>query len=449
MPKALSVSCRVACGVSFLDVAVVACSSSAPTAPPGDEPSSTSDAATLGTPDSTRPMGPSGGGAGGSGVDTGASDAESSGRETLDEAGPDGDGPIDDAGSSAGDAGAKTGDGGHDVGSKDAGAPHDAGSSGAGALGYMVGIKTNSTPTGPAKVESWLGRPMDLAGTTITTTSYIGSGTPYTTASGAHPLLECSFPLLSIFGESNGLSDMAKAASGAYDATYEAMAEALASWANPLLSVRIGWELNGNWYKWSNGVGTNATYANFVSAFKRAAALVKKHNPHVLIQWNLAWGQPDPTPYWPGAYDATTNPGGVDVVSMDFYQANISQYNNGGKQSAWSLAQSGVTIDLDWMVAFAQKNNVKIALSEYGAGSPSSQGELSGAGLDDGTWTAASIAWMNAQPPGFFLWTAWSDDAPADDIVTAHANPDEQAAWSAAWKGTHFGGSWWTGATPP
>jgi hypothetical protein len=33
-----------------------------------------------------------------------------------------------------------------------------------------------------------------------------------------------------------------------------------------------------------------------------------------------------------------------------------------------------------------------------------------------------------------------SDDAPADDIVTAGANPHEQAAWTAAWKGIHFAG---------
>jgi len=188
--------------------------------------------------------------------------------------------PADDGGST--EAGA-----GHDASSAEDGAAHDASStdSGAadgagprdggadagmapGALGYMVGIQTNSTPRGPAEVEAWLGRPLDIAGTTITTTSYIGSGTPYTTASGAHPLLECSFPLLSIFGESNNLDDMAEAASGAYDATYEAMAQALAAWPNPLLSVRIGWEFNGNWYKWSNGVGTNATYANYVAAFK-------------------------------------------------------------------------------------------------------------------------------------------------------------------------------------
>src|SRR5580704_13487383 len=35
---------------------------------------------------------------------------------------------------------------------------HDAGP---GSLSYMIGIKTNGVPTGPAKVESWLGRPLD------------------------------------------------------------------------------------------------------------------------------------------------------------------------------------------------------------------------------------------------------------------------------------------------
>jgi hypothetical protein len=133
----------------------------------------------------------------------------------------------------------------------------------------------------------------------------------------------------------------------------------------------------------------------------------------------------------------------VDVISIDFYQANISMYNNGGKQSTWAMAQSGGTVNVDWMVAFAKAKGVKIALSEYGAGSPSSGGLGSGPGLDDGVWTAAAIAWIDSQPPGFFLWTNWSDDAPADDIVTAGANPAEQAAWKTAWSGTHFAGTWW------
>jgi hypothetical protein len=94
------------------------------------------------------------------------------------------------------------------------------------------------------------------------------------------------------------------------------------------------------------------------------------------------------------------------------------------------MAQSTGTINLDWMTTYATQKGVKIALSEFGAGSPSSGGEGSGPGLNDGTWTAASIAWINAQPAGFVLWTLWSDDAPADEIVTSGANPAEQTAWA-------------------
>jgi hypothetical protein len=327
-------------------------------------------------------------------------------------------------------------------------------------LGYMVGVKCGLTTICPGKVEAWLGRPVDVAGATINTNAWIASGA-FTQTSGGNPLLEVSFPLLSIFGENNGLDDMAKAASGAYDDTYTAMAKALASSPNPLLSVRIGWEFNGNWYAWSNGVGTNATYANYVAAFKRAAAIVKKYNPNALVQWCIAWGQPasgSPSTwestvmeYWPGKYDASTNPGGVDVVSMDFYQANISMYYNGGKPSTWAMAESDTsftTINLDWMVTFAQQQGVKVALSEYAAGSPKSGGAGTGAGLDDGTWTAASIAWMNGLPSGLFLWANWSDDAPADDIETAGANPAEQAAWKTAWSNTRFTGTWWKGPAP-
>jgi len=389
-----------------------------------------------------------------SSTDAGASSSatDAAGTASSDGAAGSGDGGIEaaggqnlgdagDGGATSGEDGATSGDGGATLGED--GATSGDGGGEAGGLPYMVGIKTNGVPRGPATVQGWLDRPLDVAGTTITTTSYIGSGTYVNAPGSSLPLLEVSFPLLSIFGESNDLNDMAMAASGAYDATYEAMSQALAAWPNALLSARVGWEFNGNWYEWSNGVGTNATYANYVAAFQHAAQAIRKYNPHALVQWCVAWGQPDPTPYWPGAYDATSNPGGVDVISMDFYQANISQYNNGGHPSTWAMAQSSGTINLDWMVTYATSHGVKIALSEYAAGAPSSNGEGSGPGLDDGTWTAASVAWISAQTPGFFLWTDWSDDPPADDIVTAGANPAEQTAWKNAWRSTHFGGSWW------
>ena len=169
----------------------------------------------------------------------------------------------------------------------------------------------------------------------------------------------------------------------------------------------------------------------------------------MLIQWNVAWGQPDPTPYWPGAYDATSNPGGVDVISIEFLSGEHFAIQQGGKQSAWALAQSGVTIDLDWMVAYAQKNGVKIALSEYGAGSSSSNGETSGTGLDDGTWTAALNRLDERPAPGLL---------PLDRVERRragrrhrHGQGEPQGAGSVerGVEGNALGGSWWTGTAPP
>ena len=293
----------------------------------------------------------SGGTAGDGGGDSPATGADAS--VPPDAAGADdggGSAGADDGGGSAGadagepageDAASPSGEGGSD-GDAAHGAT-DASSEGgttANGLSYMIGIKTNGTSTGPAKVQGGSADRSTSPAPRSRRRATSARNATYTNASGAAPLLEVSFPLLSIFGESNDLNDLAKAASGAYDSTYEAMSQALAAWPNKLLSARIGWEFNGNWYAWSNGVGTNATYANYVSAFQHAAKAIRKYNPNALIQWCVAWGQPDPTPYWPGAYDASTNTGGVDVISMDFYQANISQYNNGGKQSTWAMAQS-------------------------------------------------------------------------------------------------------------
>lgn len=155
--------------------------------------------------------------------------------------------------------------------------------------------------------------------------------------------------------------------------------------------------------------------------------------------------------YWPGKYDVVSNPGGVDVVSMDIYQANVSYWYNHGNPATWEQVQSDTsltTIDLDWVTAFATREGLKVALSEYGAGAPESKGANSGHGLDDGVFTAGAIAWINSLPPALFLWSSWSDNDPADDIVTPGANPAEQQAWITAWRNTQFTGAWWNTSTP-
>ena len=122
-----------------------------------------------------------------------------------------------DAGSRIDEGGAPVGERGGEAGGIESGT--EAGTPGG--LGYMIGIKSNNDAMGPATVQEWLGRPVDVAGTTITTVDYLPF--TYVDENGAYPLLEVAFPLLSIFGESNKMNDMAEAASGAYDATYESM----------------------------------------------------------------------------------------------------------------------------------------------------------------------------------------------------------------------------------
>jgi hypothetical protein len=309
---------------------------------------------------------------------------------------------------------------------------------------YMIGYKVGNQTSAPATVESWLGRSMDVVGNSMTTVSYIAPG-PYKTASGKLTLLQIDFPILSIFGEPNPLSDMAVAASGGYDPDYSNMAIALSKWDNPILSVSIGSQFNGGDYPWSSGVGTNATAANYVAAFQRIAVIIRRNNPAALIQWSMAWGGADPTPYWPGKYDADTNPGGVDVISTVFYEGILGKTG----KADWATIQSGGGIDLDWMVSYARQQGVKIALSEYAAGAAASGGEGTGTGLDDGAWVASSIAWMNAQPAGFFLWEEWSGYPAADDLITPGADPNEEAQWIAAWRDTRFTGTWWKGTPPP
>ena len=225
-----------------------------------------------------------------------------------------------------GPVGTGDGDGGGGQGSDAAGA-HDGpleGSSEGGpepdGLSYMVGIKTNGVSR-PARRPS-------RAGSDVRSTSRgrpsrrratSARAPPTRTASGGHPLLEVSFPLLSIFGENNGLTDLAQAASGAYDATYEAMAAGARGVAQPapLGAHRLGVQ------RQLVRVVERRRHERDVRELRLGLPARREGHQASTTRTRSSSGasrgvSPIPTPYWPGAYDASTNPGGVDVVSIGF-----------------------------------------------------------------------------------------------------------------------------------
>ena len=321
-----------------------------------------------------------------------------------------------------------------------------------GGLLYMVGLGgANQSPQQIAAMESAVGRPFDLGTDSVTVDSFQYG--PYASSNGRAMGKVLIFEMLSQSWDTNqGLQDMAAAASGAYDGVYTAMAQSIAAFGSPPVSVRIGHEMNGNWYAWSatDGNSHNATTANYIAAFKRIAQIVRKYNPNTLIEWCTAiqpsvpsWSGTNYTPldYWVGAYDPATNPGGADVISMNFYE--------GLSGTDFANNIEGGQFGLTWLASFAAQNNVKIGLSEVATGTGSSPAEGNGCPCsNDGAFMQHLVDSINALPPGEFTHFVFSPWTPADDL-TSSSNAAIQNVLKQSWGGTRFEGSWWKGPKVP
>ncbi|MDB4964721.1 MAG: hypothetical protein JWN44_410 [Myxococcales bacterium] len=321
-----------------------------------------------------------------------------------------------------------------------------------GGLDYMVGYGgSNTSNAAIAQAEAIFGRHMDLLSDGVTVDSFQYG--PYASSNGRAMGKVLIFELLSFDWDGNkSLVDMAAAASGAYDGVYTQMAQAIASSGDPVVSVRPGHEMNGNWYPWSAVTGNthNATPANYIATFHRVAQIIRQYNPNALIEWCTAiqphtvqWsGSPyTPLDYWVGAYDPITNPGGADVISMDFYEG-LSGTN-------FNADIRGGAFGLNWLVQFAQQNGVKVGLSEVATGLSNSPAAGSGCPCsNDGVFMQGLVDWLNGLPPGllsFFVYSPW---APADDVL-ASGNTAIQQVWHDSWANTFFAGSWWKGPKVP
>ncbi len=281
-------------------------------------------------------------------------------------------------------------------------------------LGYRIGYTAHSS-TALAElnsVEGWLGRKLDMTAATINMNSWWWGNIPASYA------VDVSFPMLSIEGwDSRGANDMAIAASGGYDEYYIAMAKTLAAAGNAMV-VRPGWEMNGNWYPWSiNGPGgKNQTFANYIATFRRIAAILRRHVPGVKIEFCVnhqiqpfSVGGGGPPDYWPGS-DV------VDVITMDIYETNTGN---------WSQTKNNGQYNLNWLTTFAQQQNVKIGLSEWGAAN------------GDADFMRSAIEWMNSLGDRF-IFSVYSSWEPADQIIKPGDHPAEQAVWVNAWGKTYF-----------
>jgi hypothetical protein len=124
--------------------------------------------------------------------------------------------------------------------------------------------------------------------------------------------LSLGVPLLPDSGGS-----LASCAAGQYDVYWRNLANKLAYYGLHWAYLRLGWEMNGDWFTWGapNGSGKEASYAG---CFRRVVQVMRQAQP--ANQWKFVWnpghdGWNTATYYqkvWPGD-------GYVDVVGVNIY----------------------------------------------------------------------------------------------------------------------------------
>lgn len=202
---------------------------------------------------------------------------------------------------------------------------------------------------------AWRGHPVEVV------TAYTGTDswdnitsvtkqglTKYWVNSNAHRIW--SVPLLPIH-ESASLQS---AAAGAYNSKYASVAQQLVAGGDGASTIRLGWELTGDWYPWS-GVKNPAAFAG---AWRQAVTAMRSvPGAHFTFDFNIALGQVDPTPMYPGdAY--------VDLIGADLYDytVKVAASDHVGVWNHFLNESAGLT----WLASFAAAHGKRMSFPEWG-----------------------------------------------------------------------------------
>lgn len=193
---------------------------------------------------------------------------------------------------------------------------------------------------------------------------------------GRVPNIDLSIPMAV---RQNSGSPLHEIASGADNAYFTQIAEALVSHGFPNAYVRVGEEFNGGWYPWS-AKNSPTLWIRGYQQVVTAMRAVKGANFRFIWNTSPGMGQMDPGVAYPG--DAF-----VDVIATDAYNASWnSAHGNNKEPGLWNAVYN----DPWWVktiVTFAAKHEKPYAFPEWGTGE---RGDRHGGG-DDPTFMTNMI----------------------------------------------------------
>jgi hypothetical protein len=232
--------------------------------------------------------------------------------------------------------------------------------------------------------EQWLGRPMDLVLDFLEKTGWDGMVRMSDWMTGCWSQtrygLVVSVPMLV---DEPGVS-LQRGAAGAYDDQFRRLAITLVAknYGNAIL--RLGWEFNGDWYRWSAREDPRA-----FAAFWRRIVLAMRGVPggsRFRFDWNPSLGDGPTEAAWPG--DDV-----VDVVGLDVY--NQAWPRTDDPERRWRMLMEHRN-GLRWHRDFAAAHRKPRSFAEWGTGTrPDGHG-----GGDDPLFVRNMLAWMRESGGG-------------------------------------------------
>lgn len=228
---------------------------------------------------------------------------------------------------------------------------------------------------------AWRGRPADFSINYLATDSWAHIENPswwLDQWEGTSTPLVLSVPML-IDDPSTSLQ---AGAIGAYDDHFAALAQTLVKRGYARSALRIGWEMNGSWYRWSAGSDPSA----WVTYYRRIVRVMRSV-PGTAFQfsWNVNLGDnklPAELVYPGDSY--------VDQVAVDAYDWQWAATRN-TPITRWQYL-TGQSHGLNWAATFAKNHAKRLAVPEWGLAPTSACS--GGGGGDDPLYVRNMIAWM-------------------------------------------------------
>ncbi len=269
--------------------------------------------------------------------------------------------------------------------------------------------------------EAWLGRPMDyivqfIPGETWASLKdgnnwFFKGWAPY--AQSYRDRMVLSVPILPADG-----STLVSGAGGAYNSHWSAFADMLVAKGYGNCVLRLGWEFNGNWYRWTTVGGKGPAFANYW--IQIVNTMRSRPGANFKFCWNPVPGDPNGNGTPLSAFPGTGNQY-VDFVGLDVYDTSITYYKNvvgtnpasydahftsianGGpallnasqiqscRTNGWKGNKEWGSYPLDWWSARVKDStsvvyNLPICIPEWGLDTQLSPASMAGSGGRDNTY---------------------------------------------------------------